>query len=318
MKLALLRSTYRLEREANALLYNAVDSIAAQMNIQVPVTVFQAESSQGYNASLAWLPDEVQIVLYGDVQELLTPAELNALIAHELAHYELYTTDDSAYLIVDQLLSAMQADQSTQAPHDRTWRSFRLYTELHCDRRALDVSKNRDDVICALIKMKTGLKEVSAVAYLSQAEEILSSGDVESDEVTHPEMFIRAKALAIWHDDPDDASKIIRPLIEGSLQLSELDLLRQEKLTQLTKDLLQDLLAPKWLQTPVTLGHMRRLFADFSWGQTSPSPGYAAEFISPESETDPQLLRYLCYLLLDFVTVVAHLSFNSLSCSSWR
>ncbi len=303
VRLALLRSTYRIEREANASLYEVVDAVAAKMNIRVPVTVFQADSSQGYNASLAWLPDEVQIVLYGDVQNLLIKPELEALIAHELAHHELYALDDAAFLIVEQLLSAMLADQSTQAPHDRTWRSFRLYTELYCDRRALDASENLDNVICALIKLKTGLKEVSAAAYLSQAEEILSRGDVETDEVTHPEMFIRAKALATWYDNPNDASNVIRPLIEGPLKLSELDLLRQAKLTQLTRHFVQDFLQPKWLQTRVTLGHMRRLFADFSWDQTPPPPGYEQEFTSPDSETDPQLLRYLCFLLLDFVTV---------------
>ena len=234
---------------------------------------------------------------------MLTKPELEALIAHELAHHELYSIDDSAFLIVEQVLSAMLADRSTQAPHDRTWRSFRLYTELYCDRRALDVSNNLNDVICALIKMETGLSEVSAAAYLTQAEEILSAGTVETDEITHPEMFIRAKALVTWHEDPDDASNIIRPLIEGRLKLSELDLLRQAQLTQLTEYFIRDFLQPNWLKTPVTLGHVRRLFGVFEWDATEPPSDYATGLTSSVSESDPQLHQYLCYLLLDAVTV---------------
>ena len=39
VRLALLRSTYRIERDADQSLYEIVDSVAGRMNLKVPVTV---------------------------------------------------------------------------------------------------------------------------------------------------------------------------------------------------------------------------------------------------------------------------------------
>lgn len=303
VRLALLRSAYRIERSDDNRLYKVVDDVSQQMAMHVPVTLYQAQTSDGRNASLAWLPDEAHIVLHGNIQELLSDSELHALFSHELAHHELYSIDESAFLAVEQVLSAMLNDRTAQPVHTETWRAFRLYTELYCDRRALDVAERLDDVISVLVKMETGLKEVSASAYLTQAEEILSSDSGESEQTTHPEMYIRAKALAAWHEDKQSADRIIRPLIEGPLALSKLDLLRQAQLQQLTEQFVREFLKPGWLQTRVILGHVRRLFPDFDW--KSGGEQVATESAGPllDLTEDHQIHQYLCYLLLDFVTV---------------
>ena len=43
--------------------------------------------------------------------------------------------------------------------------------------------------------METGLSEVSAESYLRQADEIFSAGRTQANQLTHPEPYIRARAL---------------------------------------------------------------------------------------------------------------------------
>ena len=304
VRLDLLKTAYRIDRESAADLYQLADSVAEKMGLESNVTLYQAQHAAGLNASLAWLPHDAHVVLYGPVQETLSTAELSALLAHELAHHELYTIDDGAYLVMEQVLSAMISDQAADAPHDRTWRSHRLYTELYCDRRAAAVTGDIDACVCALVKMETGLKEVSAAAYCKQAEEVLSNGLKGSEGITHPEMFLRAKALQLWHDDPDGADQNLRELIEGPLELKQLDLLRQQQMQKLTRQFLNSFLNVEWLRTDLVLGHAKRFFEGFT---------LAKESVSRESlkkqmaDCDQQLRDYFCYVLLDFVTCDADL-----------
>ncbi len=157
-------------------------------------------------------------------------------------------------------------------------------------------------MIRTLIKIETGLRDVSAAAYLAQAEELLAGAAAESDEVTHPEMFIRAKAVAAWHEDPDSADQLIRPLIEGPWQMSDLDLIRQARLTRYTEQFLRRFLRPAWLRTPVVLGHARRFFPDFEWDAQKATEDDSMLPLADAKQWDERLRNYLCYLLLDFCT----------------
>ncbi len=301
VRLSLLRSACRIDRTVDTRLYELADRVKDVLDVSAAVTFYQAQNSQSRNVSLSWLPGEAHVVLHGDVQDLLSDAELRSVIAHELAHHELYTLDGSAFLTVEQVLNAMLADRSASPSHTVTWRTFRLYTELYCDRRSLEVD-GLQDVVAALVKIDTGLRDVSADAYLKQAEEILAAEPRESDGDTHPEMYIRAHALAAWRRDRSAADDVVRPLIEGPLNLSRLDLLQQSRLSQLTERFLCDFLRPAWLQTRVTCGHMRRFFPDFTWTDSPVVPADEQDLTIAAARCDPQIERYLCCLLLDFVT----------------
>jgi len=113
--------------------------------------------------------------------------------------------------------------------------------------------------------------------------------------VSHPEAFIRARALALWQQQTENASAQISAMIEGAATIQELDLIGQKRLTSATRKLLECLLRPKWFQTPATLGHAKLFFDDFR-------PASGAE-TSPSDElkfSDSRLREYLCYVLLDF------------------
>jgi predicted DNA-binding WGR domain protein len=87
VRLDLLKSTYRLERDSSPALYAAADEVAAKLDLAAPLTFYQSQSAGGLNASLAYVPGEAHIVLQGRVTDWLTPAELRSVLGHELAHF---------------------------------------------------------------------------------------------------------------------------------------------------------------------------------------------------------------------------------------
>lgn len=300
VRFELLKSTYRVDRDDASELYETVDAVAARLALDVPVTIYQAQNPAGLNASLAYLPGEAHIVLHGPVSERLTPTELRGLFAHELAHQYLWQHSDGEFLIVDQILSALSHDERSEPAHLQTSRLFALYNEIFCDRAALQSSGDALAVISMLVKIETDVEDVNPASFLRQADEIFSAGPTKTDGLTHPESFIRARAVKLWADKPDDAADQIEQMIEGRVSLDELDLLGQRRVAQQTRRLLDNLLAPSWFQTDLVQAHARSFFDDYHF------PEKAAEIQSLARElrgADPSLCDYFCYLLTDFVTV---------------
>ena len=86
----LLKSTYRIDREAQPEIYELADNVASQLDLAIPITVYQAQNPVGLNASLAFTPGEAHIILHGSIATKLSKDELRALLAHELGHMLLY------------------------------------------------------------------------------------------------------------------------------------------------------------------------------------------------------------------------------------
>src|SRR4029434_8591240 len=114
---------------------------------------------------------EAHIVFTGPILSTLKGAELDALIAHELAHYRLWDMDDGDYLVADRLLMAAANDPRAASSHVQTARRFRLYAEVFADRGSLAGCGQLEAAVAALVKTETGLPEVSAKSYLRQADE---------------------------------------------------------------------------------------------------------------------------------------------------
>jgi hypothetical protein len=150
-------------------------------------------------------------------------------------------------------------------------------------------------VIAGLVKIQTGLSQVSAPSYLKQAEEIFAKGNVATEGLSHPETFIRARALALWQEQRNDAAGPISEMIEGAAALDALDLIGQARLSSATRRLLEHLLRPKWFQTPAVLGHAKLFFGDFQ--PAAPNSPVALEGLK---FADAKLREYVCYVLLDF------------------
>jgi hypothetical protein len=338
LRLELLKSTYRLDAGGHPELYANLEEAKTRLQLDIPVTLYQAQNSPQLNAALFFIPGEGHIVFSGPMFNLLNPEELKSVLGHELAHYHLWRREGGEFHIADRLIETVASDPRASASHEQTARRYRLYTEIFADRGSLCVTGDVNPVVAGLVKIQTGLAQVSAQGYLKQAEEIFAQNKATTEGLSHPEAFIRARALALWQQQSEEAANEIEAMIEGESALDELDLIGQTRLTRGTRRLLEILLQPKWFQTPAVLGHAKMFFDDFrpaenrvaanNLGAPASPPAFAdpekiacGEAGAPEEKlepphvgchnqsefpglnlSDPKLREYVCYLLLDFVT----------------
>jgi hypothetical protein len=295
LRLELLKATYRLDPEGHPDLHRSLSEAKARLGLDIPVTLYQAQNSPQLNAALFYMPAQGHIVFSGPAFTLLSPEELKSVIGHELAHYRLWEQDGGEYHIADRLIHAVANDPRAGSSHEQTARRYQLYTEIFADRGSLQVAGDTAPVVASLVKMLTGLSQVSAASYLKQADEIFAAGTVAAEGVSHPEAFIRARALSLWQQQGKAATPQISSMIEGAASLEDLDLIGQKRLTSATRRLLERLLKPRWFQTPAVLGHARLFFQDFQ-PANGDDPGLGDEL----RLGDAKLRDYLCYVLLDF------------------
>jgi hypothetical protein len=296
LRLELLKTTYRLDLISHGALYESAVAAAAKLGITAPVTLYQAQNNPHPNAAIYFLPEEAHIVFSGPTLTLLAGDEVLSVLAHELAHHRLWTCEEGDFHIADRMMQAAANDLRASGSHRQSARRFQLYTELFADRASLLVTGNVEAVVRGLLKVQTGLAQVSAESYLAQAEEIFRNGHVATEGVSHPEGFIRARSLRLWKEKGDAAAPEIRRMIEGEAALDALDLIGQRRLAEATRGAVGYLLWPKWFQTPAILGHARQFFPDFA---------PTTERVLPEASAfqDAKLREYLSYVLIDFAMV---------------
>jgi hypothetical protein len=297
LRMGLLKSTYRLNMESHPDLFLIVEAVKSRLQLDIPVTVYQAQNAPHPDAALYFIPGEGHIVFSGPVLSLLNTEEIKSVLGHELAHYFLWQWEQGELHIADRLIQAIACDPRASVSHEQTARHFQLYTEIFADRGSLCVTGDVHPVIAGLVKIQTGLTQVSAPAYLKQAEEIFSKDNVTTEGLSHPEAFIRTRALSLWQQQRHDAHPHIAKMIEGADVLDNLDLSGQRRMVKNTRRLLEYFLQPEWFQTPSVLGHAKLFFDDFH-------PAAAKDALMPDAfkSSDFKTREYLCYVLLDFVT----------------
>jgi Zn-dependent protease with chaperone function len=300
VRLDLLKSTYRLEPQAQPKLYELANAVRERLGLTCRVTLYQAQTGNALNAALAYLPGEAHLILAGPLANVLTETELRAVLAHELAHYLLYEADQGHYLVAADLLRALSTDPAAGQAASESFRLYGLWTEVYADRWAHRVCSDVSAAVAALIKIETGLNEVSASSYLRQADEIVAKASEATSGLSHPEAYIRARALRLWAEQGEQAQAEIESMIQDGLSLQRLDFLGQARAADLTMHFLQSLLSPRWYQTDAVMGHAKRFFADFAI-QTDRQD--LAVLKSQLDSGDRSLRDYLCYLMLDFATV---------------
>src|SRR5579872_3086802 len=171
LRLELLKSTYRLDLEGHPDLHQSLNEAKTRLHLDIPVTLYQAQNSLQLNAALFYIPGQGHIVFSGPMLTLLNADEVKSVIGHELAHYHLWEQDDGDFHIADRLIHAVANDPRAAASHEQTARRYQLYTEIFADRGSFCVTRDVNPVVAGLVKIQTGLGQVSAVSYLRQAEE---------------------------------------------------------------------------------------------------------------------------------------------------
>jgi len=333
----LLKNTYQFRRGTDTALYDKIDLVREKLELgALPVTAYQAQNANDpeLNASIVYLHREAHLVFSGPILERLNEAELLAVIAHELTHIRLYTLLDGDLEVADRIITAIANNYNSEPCYYETARLFRLYTEIFCDRGAYAVLGDAGPVITSLVKLATGLSEVNAESYIKQAEEVFSvEPGTQSAMPTHPENFIRARALKLWHEGqglaeglgregglrregvlrsegelrsegvpggergPGAEESIVR-MIEGKPELDRLDLFSQRELNDLTALFLQGYLRPKWLQSTLVMGLVREYFpGGIELGQDIDE----GRLVDTITGAHPSIRDYFAYVLLDFV-----------------
>jgi hypothetical protein len=295
-KTELLKNTYRLEPDVEPSIYASIDKAKTALQISHKVSVYQLLVSTELNASIYMLPEEAHIVLSGGMIKLMDSAEMEAILAHELAHLKFFAEDGGDYRIASRVLDALSTHAGAPPEYLETARLFNLYKELYCDQVALRVAGDIMPVVSALVKIDTGLEHVSAESYLRQAAEIFEVVEVKSEHITHPEIFIRAYALQAFQSFPGDTETKINMVIQGRCKLRELDVFSRETLYGVSRRVVTAMLASSDLQTDTLLNLAKQYFPDFR-------PGNEAGLLpddSAASNFDESSKVYLAYLLLDF------------------
>jgi Zn-dependent protease with chaperone function len=305
-KMELLKNTYQFDPASDQQLYEKVQTAKEKLGLEnLQVSVYQAQFSDEMNATIVYLDNEAHIVFSGRMVQLLDEEELLAVIAHELTHVKLYTMQNGELEIADRIITAIANNYQSEAAYLETARLFRLYTEVYCDRGAYSVVGKTGPVITSLVKIATGLEKVSATSYVKQAEEIFSSSEeLKANSLTHPENFIRARAVQLWHDRREESDKAIEKMIEGRSTLDELDIFRQKELAQRTRQLLQILVKPKWFQTVLVMSLARQYFPDFILDDKAVLTNDFSEFLALSHAS---IRDYFSCVLLDFALVDASL-----------
>lgn len=293
LRALLLRDTYRIEEQSHAGVHQTLAQAMVRLGILAPATLYQSPG-QEMNAALVFVPDEVHIVLQGPVLERLSQDELLALFGHELAHYLLWSQDDGCFLIADRILADTLASPDASASQRETCRRYALHTELYADRGGAIAAGAVGPAVSTLVKVQTGIGTVDPAAYLRQASEIESREAGASMAHSHPETFIRARALALWWEGAADLDSWIDSRLHGRLSLAQLDLPGQVRMQELTRGFLAYFLDGTDFANDAVLAQVRMLFPDWTGSEAALAPeAFGEEFV------DDGVRDYLNALMLD-------------------
>jgi Peptidase family M48 len=322
----LLKNTYRFSRDSEPALFEKIDRAREQLGLgTLPVMAYQAQyTSPGneLNASVIYLHQEAHLVFSGPILERLNEKELLAVIAHELTHVRLYTLPNGDLEVADRIITSIANHRDSDSVYLETARLFKLYTEIYCDRGAYAVLGDPAPVITMLLKLATGLTTVNAESYSRQAEAIFSAEPgTTSATPTHPENFIRTRALRLWHEQGEAATTAITRMIEGLPDLDRLDLFTRQELSDLTRQFLREYLRPEWMRSTLVMALERQYFPEGAGpvdggpdareladlgaaGQKEVDPGAAdrepAQLQEAIAGLHPDIRTYFGYVLLDF------------------
>lgn len=312
VRTSLLRGTYRLERDAHPAIHEQLALAMRRLGLDLPATLYQA-GGERMGAALVFIPGEIHLVLEGQTLDRLEPDELLALFGHELAHHLLWSRDGGAFHVADRVLHDAAASTRAVASHLETCRRYRLHTELFADRGAAVAATALAPAVSLLVKMHTGIARPDPAAYLRQAAEIDARDDGTGDAGhTHPEAFVRARALALWWEGAPGVEDWIEATLHGRLSLERLDLPGQHRLQALTRGFLAHVLDEPALRGERVLGEVRTLFPD--WGPDEPPLAPAALLAL---RPDDGVRQYLAALLLDVALVEPELR-DALLARAWR
>lgn len=264
----MLRNTYRLEKAGHPQVFEACHTAMTRLGIEAPITLYQANDGT-MNASLVYVPGEIHLVFFGPILEKLDHAELLALMGHELSHFLLWSMNEGEYYRASRVFDHALSYPDAKPSHRETARLLSLHTELFADRGAAIAAGAPEPAVAVLVKVMTGLTNVDPAAYLRQAQEVEAAGN-RSQGISHPEAYLRARALQLWWAGDPDLSQWLEKHLRGPLSIEALDLLGQSRLTQMTRAFLARFMAEVDESSDEITTQLRAVFPDFGREEEAP------------------------------------------------
>ncbi|MCS7031434.1 MAG: M48 family metallopeptidase [Gloeomargarita sp. SKYG116] len=194
-------------------LYELLQEACRILDIDVP-QLYVRQHPQPNAYTLAVKGQKPFIVLHTSLVELLTPAEIQAVMAHELGHLK---CEHGVYLTLANLLVLAAG----QIPNWGLWLAQGLQAsllqwlrcaELSCDRAALLVAQDVQVVVNVLMKLAGGSPslagQLNGEAFLAQARAYDQQGWnwlklTRSLPLTHPVPVLRAQEIDRWSQSPE-------------------------------------------------------------------------------------------------------------------
>jgi Zn-dependent protease with chaperone function len=172
------------------------------------------------------------IVIHTSLIELLTPEEIQAVLAHELGHlkceHSVYLTIANLLLLAGQLVPFGNLFTQNLQAQLMEWVRCAEFT---CDRAALLVAQDPKVVASVLMKLSGGSPTLSAQlnldAFLEQARsyEEMSTNDMgkmlrqmQTAQLSHPVPVLRAKEVDRWASTPEYQSLLQRRSIPYNIE----------------------------------------------------------------------------------------------------
>lgn len=184
------------------------------------------------------------------------------------ARMQLSTLANGELGIAGRIVSAIVGREDSEPGYLETARLFNLYTRIHGDR-------------CA--------------------------GEVTTDPA-HPEYLLRIRALQLWQERAAAADIAISRIVEGSRELGRLDIFSQAMFRELTRELIFEFLRPGWIRTPSMTAIAYAYFADLNWNEAEDDPdaknlsaGAHARLTAGLTDAHGSVRDYFAFVLLDFV-----------------
>ncbi len=147
--------------------------------------------------------------------------------AERQARIQLYTLGNGEFEIAGRIVAAIMDREDSETSYLETARLFQFYTRIYGDRCADEVTGDPAD----------------------------------------PEYPLRVRALQLWREQGDAATKAISRIVEGPRELGRLDIFSQAALRQLTRDFIFEFLRPEWIRTPPVTAMAYAYFADLNWNE---------------------------------------------------
>ena len=286
-------------------MYRGIDLACERLGVEEQVTASRVEGIETPSCQVIRVSDRIDLVLTGDVEELLNSNEFLALVGRQLGQVHLWQAQDGGVWVAEQILSTTCQEPNASESWHETLRLHHLYSEIYCDRWAYRAAEDFHAVVASIQKLSlddalcepaTILDKVNKALGLAGSE---ATSDMALPDIPElPDIQIRALAIDWWYRGSEGFDEQLVDLVEGREDLSGLSLLKQGHWQRWTRDALVHLLKPAWRRTRLTLNHAG-LF--YSGNDLPESAQQSVESLDRQIRSASESMReYACYLLLDF------------------